>query len=87
MSELHREAAVGVILDVHNFCVVGQDEKLTTSEVKAEVEIQSPHGSVFLGVRNVSVDAGNGYESCFHLRLQSEPEAVKVKKKQKKILL
>lgn len=36
MSELHGEAAVGIILDVHDFSVVGQDEKLTTSEIPEE---------------------------------------------------
>lgn len=34
MSELHWEAAVWVVLNVHNFSVVGQDEKLTTSKEK-----------------------------------------------------
>lgn len=33
MSELHREAPVGIILDVHDFSVVGQDEKLTASAI------------------------------------------------------
>lgn len=34
MSELHWEAAIWVVLNVHNFSVVGQDEKLTTSKEK-----------------------------------------------------
>lgn len=32
MPELHWEAAVGIVLNVHHLSVVGQDEKLTTSE-------------------------------------------------------
>lgn len=32
MPELHREAAVGIVLNVHHLSVVGQDEKLATSE-------------------------------------------------------
>lgn len=36
VSELHWEAAVGVVLDVHHFSVVGQDEELTTSEEETE---------------------------------------------------
>lgn len=31
MSKLHWEAAVWIVLNVHHFSVVGQDEKLTTS--------------------------------------------------------
>lgn len=38
VSELHREAAIGVVLNIHNFSVVGQDEKLTTSEEKKKVK-------------------------------------------------
>lgn len=38
MSELHWEAAIGIVLNVHNFSVVGQDEKLTTSEEKKKVK-------------------------------------------------
>lgn len=36
MSELHGEAAVRIILNVHDFSVVGQDEKLATSEISEE---------------------------------------------------
>lgn len=36
VSELHGEAAVRIILNVHDFSVVGQDEKLTASEISGE---------------------------------------------------
>lgn len=32
VSELHREAAVGIVLNVHDFSVVGQNEKLAAPE-------------------------------------------------------
>lgn len=34
VSKLHWEAAVWIVLNVHNFSVVGQDEKLTASMIK-----------------------------------------------------
>ena len=46
VSELDGEAAVWVVLDVHDFSVVGQDEKLTTSEVREEDKTQTPRGFV-----------------------------------------
>lgn len=66
VSKLHWEAAVWVVLNVHNFSVVGQDEKLTTSEEKKEGITEEPHGFVklnqnlcwlFLGATNATVAA------------------------------
>lgn len=60
MSELDGEAAVWVVLDVHDFSVVGQDEKLTTSEVREEDKTQTPRGFVdfkrYLRKRYVSLN-------------------------------
>lgn len=43
VPELHWEAAIGVVLNVHNFSVVGQNEKLPTSEKKKKVKYKKPH--------------------------------------------
>lgn len=57
VSELHGEAAIGVVLNVHNFSIVGQNEKLTTSDVSKDKGKQK-------GLRNC-VDSINSAKKVF----------------------
>lgn len=48
VSELHWEAAVWVVLDVHDFSGVGQDEKLTTSGISERKKVFKEWGQIFI---------------------------------------
>lgn len=45
VSELHREAAIGIVLNIHHFSVVGQNKKLPAPE-RVQTNIENLHECV-----------------------------------------